>query len=512
MIMCSSKIVSDRPLRILVGRLFHESHTFLDGRTDAGDFEIRLGSDTLRAEGDHSPLDAILTSGRRLGWDIVPCADIFGMPSATASDEVLEMFLETIGKAVTDSEAIDGVCLVLHGAMVTESCDDVEGRVIRELRERLGAEVPICGVLDLHGNIGLSMDGANLGFFAYRKNPHTDAYDAAERAALALDRCLSEGVSCATMVRQLPVLWAPISTGTGDDPMAGLEGLARELEQAHPELLTLNIFAGYAYADTPDTGACLTAVHEAGAEAIAADALDQLETLCMDALECGTVTFATEEEILQGLHDAESGEAPATLILVESADNIGGGAPGDGTGALRFVLKHQVRGALLAINDPAAVAVCRPGEKTTLTLGGKCSQMGEGPVEMDVFCHSLHDGEFELEDPRSHLASMQGTGVSMGPCAVLEQGGVTLLVTSRKTPPMDLGQFRSVGIEPSEYRLIAVKSAVAHRQAYASIPHRSFHLDTPGPCASRLDRFPYQKLRPRMFPFQNFNPQNNNDL
>ena len=36
----------------------------------------------------------------------------------------------------------------------------------------------------------------------------------------------------------------------------------------------------------------------------------------------------------------------------------------------------------------------------------------------------------------------------MGPCAVVEAEGVTILLTSRKMPPWDLGQFRSQRIEP----------------------------------------------------------------
>lgn len=495
--------MSRRKYRILVGRLFHESHTFLEERTGPEGFVIRLGDDVFKAEGDHSPLDGILTTGRNLGWSLVPCADVFGMPGATARDAVLEIFVNATKEAIAGASGIDGVCLAMHGAMVTESCDDVEGAVIRELRILVGDGVPIFGVLDLHGNIGPALGGSDIGFFAYRENPHNDAYETAVRSARALDRALCAGVTCATMVRQVPILWAPISTGTHDRPMADLECLAHKLERAHPELLGVNVFAGYAYADTPDTGVCFTAVHVAGADAVAASALDQMESLCFELNERGLVSFATEEEILQGLRKAECGDAPPTIILVESADNIGGGAPGDGTGALRFVLKHGIRGALLAINDPEAVARCRPGERTVLALGGKGSSMDEGPVKLDVFCRSVHDGVFELEDKRSHLASMQGTRVDMGPSAVLEHDGVTLLVTTRKTPPMDLGQFRSVGIEPSDHRLIAVKAAVAYRDAYASIPHRAYHLDTPGPCTSRLDRFPYRKLRQPMFPFQN---------
>lgn len=90
--------MSARKPRVLVARLFHESHTFLDTHTGPDEFEIRIGADLLQAEGDRSPLDAILTTGRSLGWDIVPAIDIFGMPSATARDEVVEMFLRAFGR------------------------------------------------------------------------------------------------------------------------------------------------------------------------------------------------------------------------------------------------------------------------------------------------------------------------------------------------------------------------------------------------------------------------------
>lgn len=102
--------MSGRRPRILVGRLYHESHTFLDGRTGLEGFEIRLGGDVLEAKGDQSPLDAILTTGRSLGWDVIPVADIFGMPGAVARDEVLDTFLEALRDAVARSPAIDGVC------------------------------------------------------------------------------------------------------------------------------------------------------------------------------------------------------------------------------------------------------------------------------------------------------------------------------------------------------------------------------------------------------------------
>jgi len=188
---------------------------------------------------------------------------------------------------------------------------------------------------------------------------------------------------------------------------------------------------------------------------------------------------------------------------VEPADNIGGGAPGDGTGVLRALLARDVPNALVALNDPAAVTALASvpiGGTATIAVGGRSWNLDEGPVPLAVTLVSRSDGAFQLEDAQSHLASMSGLNVAMGPCAVVRHRGLTLLLTSRKTPPFDLGQFRSQGIEPRDFAFIGVKAAVAHRRAYNPIAAASYYVDTPGPCSSNLARFAFQRLRRPVFP------------
>jgi len=85
--------------------------------------------------------------------------------------------------------------------------------------------------------------------------------------------------------------------------------------------------------------------------------------------------------------------------------------------------------------------------------------------------------------------------IDMGPCAVVRSAGVTVLLTSKKTPPFDLGQLRSQGIEPEKLSVIGVKAAVAHRRAYDRVTKASFTVATPGPCSSNLHSFPYKYVR-----------------
>jgi microcystin degradation protein MlrC len=191
------------------------------------------------------------------------------------------------------------------------------------------------------------------------------------------------------------------------------------------------------------------------------------------------------------------------MVVAEQADNIGGGAPGDGTGLLSWFLEWGIDGALVAMNDPESVERIwsHPHESDIeLIVGGRGSDLGGSPVCGVFEVIRRGEGLFPLEDPNSHLASMSGNAFDMGRCAVVRQAGVTVLLTSRKTPPFDLGQWRSQGLEPRAFRVIGVKAAVAHRRAYDPIASAQIWADVPGPCSGNLRSLPYRHVVRPVFP------------
>ncbi len=223
----------------------------------------------------------------------------------------------------------------------------------------------------------------------------------------------------------------------------------------------------------------------------------------------GNIQYPPVDDIVAAMKAAPAVAGP--VLLVEPSDNIGGGAPGDGTGVLRSLLQHGIERALVIINDPLAVTAlvgAAVGEIRRLPVGGRGSKLDAGPLELDTTFVSRSDGDFTLEDKQSHLASMNGVNIRMGPCAVVRAKGVTILLTSLKTAPFDLGQLRSQGIEPADFAVIGVKAAVAHKRAYDRISQHSHYVDTPGPCTSNLASLPWQQLRRPIYPFDSItNPE-----
>lgn len=492
-------------MRIMLIGIFHETHCFVPSRTEIGDFRTRRGAEVLAMQGDGSQIDGFLEVAARQGWDVVPVCAWAATPSGIVTDGAMAAFwAEAIpGAEQAAHEGVDAVFLSLHGAMVSESLVDVEGELLARLRAIPGLNrTPIFGVFDLHANLSVRMTDLAQGLLCYRENPHSDARDTAMRAADLMGHCLSHGLHPRMIRRSPPLIWPPTGTGTADSPMRDLEALARQIETEEAGILAVNVVAGFSFADVHDAGVAFSVV-TTGSDEAAKVALDRLEAMAMALRKAGLPQESTPDAALDQIA-ALPGKGPA--LLVEPSENIGAGAPGNGTCLLRALVARGAMNAGVILNDPEAVAALSglaPGERMTLDLGGMDNPFDPGPLRLEVELVSISDGKFDLEDIHSHLAASAGRHIEMGPCAVVRHCGITVLLTSLRTPPMDLGQWRSQGIHPEDFDVIAVKAAVAHRRAYEPIMRATFTVSTPGACTSDPRQLPYTRLRRPIFPLDN---------
>lgn len=494
-------VVSDSP-RVFFAGLFHETHTFLEGLTTWDDFEVVAGVDLLKRTGDSSPLGGALAVARECHWNVVPGVVAVAAPSATVSDKVFVRFWEILEPLLTAAEQeapLDALYLVLHGAMVCQTIADVEGELLQRMRQQLdGRKIPVFGVYDLHANFTPRMAKYAHCLSAYRCNPHTDGREAAVRSARLLQKSLKGGVVPRTLLAQPQLIWPPTGTGTDTDPMKSLEQQARELQEKNPDFWEVNVNAGFAFADIYDAGVSFTVVTTGEVDR----AKVALEELCQSACrmaEQGNVVDPPVDEALSKLDRNRTG----LTVLVEPADNIGGGSPGDCTGLMRAMLEHRLPNCAVCICDAPAVKLLqrhRSGDFLTLAIGGRGSRLDPGPLTLEVELLKLCDGRFELCDKQSHLATMVGDFFDMGDCAIVRHGEMTILLTSVKTPPMDLGQWKHVGIDPAQFSFVGVKAAVSHRRAWDPISLGNIWVATPGPCSSSLLEFPFEEVRRPIFP------------
>jgi microcystin degradation protein MlrC len=491
--------------RVFIAGIFHETHSFSGDTTGLEGFVIHRGAEILARRGDASQVDGFLSVAEREGWEVVPSAVYTGGASGTVDHAVFEAFWSEVKPALETAltQGLDAIHLSLHGAMVTSECDDPEGELMARIRATPGAEkLPMYCVGDLHGTMTPQMGDLSDCVIYYRECPHTDAYDSAVLSSELLARCLKSGVRPKHFVLVTPIVWPPTGTGTRDGPMRALEDAARRIEKTVPGVLAVNVVGGYSFSDVPFAGVSFSIITE-GDETAAQSALRELAGIAWDMRQGGIPKQHDLDQVVREFKFDRRARAKGPVLLVEPADNIGGGAPGDGTDVMRALLKYDVQGAGVALADAQSVAALANlpiGGKITLPIGGKGSPLDPGPVTLEVELVSRSNGVFELEDKHSHLVGSLGEIINMGPSAVVKHRGLTILLTSKKLPPFDLGQWRSQGINPEELSMIGIKAAVGHRVAYGKIASGEYTVNTSGPCTSDITRLPYTKLRRPVFP------------
>jgi microcystin degradation protein MlrC len=486
--------------RVAVGGILHETHSFAPLRTDLEAFArqaIYEGEALLsNLRGSSGAMGGVLEGLARAGYRPIPLLFAAAMPAGLVTQEAYETLLNRLLARLREAMPVQGVLLALHGAMVAEGEDDCEGDILHRVRSLVGPECPIVSILDMHGNLSPAMVAAADVLVAYDQNPHLDAFARGLEGAAILQRRLERGLRPVSAQVRLSLLLSALTTWTEQPPLRLVHQRAQVLEQ-HPRVVNISVLGGYAYADTPFSGASILVTTDGDRELARATA-QELAEIAWAHRAAATYKGMPVAEAVQRALRAPRGP----VILADVGDNIGGGSPGDGTILLRGLLEAGAQNAVVTLADPEAVArawQAGVGATVEMPVGGKGDRWHGEPVWLRGEVERLTDGRY-INEGTDHFASLYGREVQMGRCAVLRGEGVRLLLTERKTPPGDLAQLRSQGIVPEAQKIIVVKSAVAFRGAYGPIASEILEVDTPGLCSADLSRFPYRKLTRPIFP------------
>jgi microcystin degradation protein MlrC len=205
----------------------------------------------------------------------------------------------------------------------------------------------------------------------------------------------------------------------------------------------------------------------------------------------------------EAIHAAmEEPEGP--VVLADLGDNPGGGSAADGTALLWGLLDLGAPDAAFAlIADPEVVELAAQagiGGTVEAALGAKTDTLHGYPIPIRATVQNLTDGRFVYDGPM-----LQGVPRSLGRTAVLRCEGrygnhVDVIVCERRYQALDTAIFRSQGIEPSQKRILGLKSAVHFRGSFTPIATRILEVDTPGLTSIDFSRFPYEQLPRPIWP------------
>lgn len=486
---------------VLTAEFSHESNTFSRCPADYAAFEdrgISLGDKAVAERGEaNTPIAGFLDVGRPAGWRVIHAISAAAQPSGPVTRDAYDRIAGVIVEAAkAHAGSIDGVLLGLHGAMVTEFCEDGEGELLERLRAVLGRDVPIGITLDPHANVTRKMTELADIVVSYKTYPHVDVRETARLAAGIMRRTLAGEIKPVTLRIDRPMLEEVNGGRTDIGPMVERIAKAKAYEK-EAEVFAVSVNGGFGNADIEEVGPTILVTCQGDFERHRAFAEGLAEDIWQRRFEKITPFLSVEEAVAEA--SAYAGTS-GPLIIADYADNPGGGGYGDATGLLGAMIAADLKDACFGpIVDPETAAVLRraePGATVSVQLGGKVDPaIGGGPLALTGTVVSVSDGAYVGDGPM-----MGGLHASWGPCAVLRVGDIEILVTTIRAQMNDLQQFRAFGIDPAAKRVVGLKSMQHFRAAFEPIAGKVIVCDCGALCTPDLTKLPYRRVRRPIFP------------
>ncbi len=487
---------------VLTGMMSHETNTFSIIPADEAEFRRRAWFEANQIpaayRGTRSSLGATFEAAEKYGWRLVHPIACAANPCGKVTDAVFD---KVCGLLLAAAEGVDGVLLHLHGAMVTESNEDGEGELLERLRRRIGPQVPVVVTLDLHANVTDRMCRNVQALVPYRTYPHIDGYERAHQGAALLERAMAGEIRPRMVLARRPLLTGLNHGRTQEGPMLELIQRSEKLE-ADGDVLCVSVCSGFQLADIHDIGPTVAVAYDEGADPGGRHATRVAEAFMDFAWNTRDYESVHPTPVPEAMAMAKSGEGRPgkPLVIADPADNPGGGGYGDSTVLLGAMIAADLQNAIFhPIVDPAVVREAMAagvGATITTRLGGKTDpSLGGGPLAVSARVRLLFDGQFIAWGPMGG-----GTPRDTGPTAVLQIGGITVVVITNNQQTNDLGYFTSVGIDPARASTIGLKSAHHFRAAFEPIARQVIVVDSGALCARDVSKLPFRNVRRPIWP------------
>lgn len=433
---------------------------------------------------------APLCVGRRRalaeGWTLIEGSCFWAEPAGTVARAAYEEMRDEILGQLKAALPVDGVILGLHGAMVAHGYDSCEGDLIERVRALIGPKVPLGVELDPHCHLTRKCVANADVLVLFKEFPHTDFVERAEEMVDLVIRAVQGTVQPVLSVYDCRTIG---SFPTTFQPMRGFVDKCKGLE-GKDRVLSISIAHGFPYADVPEVGAKLLVVTDGRKEYG-----DRL------AAELGREFVAMRGKTQPPYHTPDAAidlalAAPrGPVVIAEPSDNAGGGAPSDSTVILRRLLDRKIeRAALAPLWDPIAVGFCfdaGEGARIPLRVGGKVAPTSGLPVDAEVLVTKL---------VRAAWQTFGNARVPLGDCAAIRIGGVDVVLISSRTQAFGTDLFSGLGIDPTQRKILVVKSHNHFRAAFGPIATEVLYCDSGGPISRDHRTIRYTRIERPIWP------------
>jgi microcystin degradation protein MlrC len=444
-------------------------------------------------------LPGFFTEMDRTGqWTPVPLRVSQAQPGGPVEEGFFRSFVAEIEAGLKAALPLDAIFISAHGAALAEGTDDPDGDLLEAIRRAVGPDIPVVATFDLHANVSHKMIDNLSVFVGYLENPHTDIYARGVEAARHMRECLAGARTAITMVK-VPLVPPQISLLTAKGPYADLIRYGQT--KVGGDILNVSVMAGFAYSDSPKNGLTAVVTARNGNRRAAAKLSLKIAQRAWDTKERFKRAMMSLGDAVQLAASVSRDRRRKPIILADVADNPGGGGRGNTTYLLRALKGARTQHVLFGVfNDGAVAAKAHElGEGTIFTASFNSQEHQEFslPFDSEAKVVKLSDGRYV-----GRRGVLKNVSSDMGPSALLDLGGVQLVVISNRCQCMDPRQFEMFGLDIAQARVVVVKSRGHFRGGFDEFfrPEQIYEVDCPGLTSPVLANFTWSKLPRPVYP------------
>lgn len=485
------------PLRVAVAALLWETNSFAPGLATVETLQLSGwvdGDDVFSYGQGIDSIAGALKVAQARGVTMIPTTA--GGPasgSTFAAGEYGKMRARLLDGLRPLVGEVDGVYLSLHGAMVCEDEDDVEGDLLQAVSDLMG--VPVAASFDLHTHFTDKMGQATPLISGYHTCPHVDIYEVGERSMELLLHRLEGGKPTLAWV-QIPMITSAEGQDTNHEPILSVMNRMKDM-LSEPQVLDAALFMTQPWLDVPDLGWTVVVVTDDDPE-LARKYSSELAEMAWNRRD---KVLAPKVDIAEAIGRICSVDRDPTLgpfVLSDGADSVSAGAAGDGVELSHSLASAPLPGPGFAVvTDAPSAHQCREagqGARVQLSVGGSLTPRFFEPASFEGVVVSLHDDLYNsIYPPRP---------IDAGQVAVVQMDNVMhLIITEHPVPQLDLEIYQHVGVDPRSAHVLVAKSAGGYRAFFEPIARECIDVLTSGPADSRLIQMPFARITRPLFPF-----------
>ncbi len=460
-------------MKFFLSGFVSETNTFSPFPTTQNGFdEMGLSKDLPPLEEANfwqAPLSLFKKLSLNNGWSVENSICAVAMPNGKVIEKDYQSLLNIILDDLKKTMPVNGVFLHLHGAMVSESCMDCEGDILTQVRKIVGPNVLISVLLDPHTHLSDTMINKADIMVWMKEYPHIDALERTKEIfdlsmnALAKKIKPTMASSACHTINLYP---------TQQEPMKAFVAKLKRIEAEDEKILSISAIHGFPYGDTPHTGSAMVVMSNNDpeyAQKMAQELADEFQTIARHKF--------IQSRKLQEILASVSPDLEDKLVLVDYADNVGGGAPGDSTFILKDLIEAKIPNfAISAIYDPENVRLCREnglGNSIKLNIGGKHGIHSGEPVTLEVKVTSISEKLY---------TTFGDTKIYFGNTATYYykplDAHIVLNDVRCQTYSTDCFEFANVALQNKKF--IVVKSSVHFEESFSKVTKKNYIVSTSG--------------------------------